>query len=308
MDFTFQVTSETIMSIPNTEKTYAPGEWAAKNLQLATVEKNDDEFGGGHTASIVYHHSDSKATFRPVFRFKDEAMIAKPGMEPKNGKFSQADDGKWVVREERPEWNPSQEGAWICKISVANGGDVTSSLESIALKICQLMCESLKVNKKKVEVRNKIDVFGDYKTVAGVELRIANRAVAYEDGDVSSGKVIRAFADYPLNDRDTLTDYIIQPNYPLLRKDPKSDGHYIFSIGWKLRMAVVGEPRPEQPKKTDEEKDQEALNMFAPSFALEPKEQEESEDDPPTPLKNGSAKRPLDSGETPPAPKKAKSS
>ena len=305
MSFTFEVTSETIMSNPAVDRTFSPGEWEAKNFLLTGTSVND--LVGGHSGSLIYTNPDTGIPYRPFLRFNDDAIVAKPGLEPKDGKFSQQEDGSWSVRQDRGEWAPSETKSYQVGLSVDIGSSVTKAIDRVNLRICSLMCDALKVNKKKVTIKSPTRNIGDFPTKSIISLKVFDRAVIFTEADASAGQVLRAFADWPMNPRDTVSTFVLQPTYPLLWEDKKNKGHFIFSMTWRLRMAVLGEPKPEYVEKTEAEKDALAISMFADVFTRKPNENI-SDDQDLVEMEEASTpvKRKLEMPDPPMAPKKAK--
>ena len=226
--------------------------YRSQKLSVRKVVENNTT--GGHSGEIVYFEPDDGHLCHPIFRFDEEVMVIKPGMEPRDGKFFQNDQGEWKVRQERPDWAPKESKGWTVRVSMEDGGQLFSFMSRITLSLAQQFAKAKNVNIKKVTVQDKLEKIGEFSTVAIQEWRIRDQCIMYDGDDLSSGGSVDMFADYPLNPRDTLKAYCLQPLFPWLREDKNQKGHYIFSVNWLLRSACIGEPRPEKAPLTEEEK------------------------------------------------------
>lgn len=241
-------------------------------LNLVRIKAN--EVTGGQDASIQYENPlDTQFATRPIVRFIEEVMIAGPGMEPKEGKFTKNKEGGWDVRKELPLWDADTPKGWTVQLVADKGGELHDEAKRITQKLGKIMAEKTGISSKKVRCVDALNIFGEFSSKGSVTVKINRGGVIYDNS--KNALTVGVMGDYPLETRDTLSSYCLQPTFPWLRADKDNKGMYLFSVNWTLRSAVVGPKKALPVEKTQEEKDEYNKSLFAPpgeTFCMTPSE------------------------------------
>lgn len=268
MDFTFQVHSETIMSHPEARLVYRYPAMSATHIipERFRIQKMIPSKYSKTTFAGNLKWVEMGETKAPLIEVKEPANVAKPGMEPKDGKFIQNEDGSWSVREELPEWFPEEAHGWLIRLVAPSGGILHCGVMKLTDSLMKQAADIVGIPHKKVSTDYSLE---EYKQVQMFQARIGIRDVIHEGGAENLEKpandrprvLVKQCKDYPLGPLDTIERYIVEPSYPQLIPDKEKKGHYVFKLIWHLRVAVVGPQREPYVPPSEEELEARALEV-----------------------------------------------
>lgn len=274
MDFTFQVHSETIMSNPIpllTKKTFVDG-------RVILGEFSNSKTTGRAGCKVYYKHtSDRESTLKIVSTQRQGLFTVKNGIEPSKSMWSRDVDGKPVHLDERPPFDPKEDGGWIMDLCMSGGHELRSFIKSVENTVARLAAKSHGVKFSNVKILSALDVFGESAAVISFRPGVGSYTIV-RGSDGTGTDIMKDLSDYPIEDSEShfIDELVLTPSYTQFYKD--EDDTFISRIFWRVFAFKVGDVREKKPELTEEEKKQKLIESFQASMI--PLEDEEDNDTP----------------------------
>jgi hypothetical protein len=245
MEFTFQVLSETIMSLPISIKTLRGEKLVVENITLSefTTPKGK-EFKGAHTKYTVDGES---SKFSLYFNEDDTVFTTGFGVEPFEGMWFENAEGRNERVKERPAFDNKQRLRVTACMS--NASSTAKKIAEIEKHLYVQTCAQMKLKPTKVDFKSNFKFIGDSSTMKSFTFT-ANKMTSFGPPIGGDRKKIPDMRDYPIDGSHWIPCMTLQPGYVQMKKN----GHeWSFIVYWNATQVEFGDVKEKKPELTEEE-------------------------------------------------------
>lgn len=250
MDFTFQVTSQTIMSNPIDTKMIRMDRAIANRIALASFTKSknaENSYIGGRTIygkEGVFH--------KPSFHATQEGMFTTGhGIEPYEGMWEK-DGDKNIRLPNRPNFQDlNKDRVFNQRVTLCLRSDhlVAQKVEDIEQELYLQAVAAVKTSAKKTSKNSKLRYIGDSNVMKSFSLGTTKTTIFGSHSDPDA-RAFSTYGDYPIDGSFEIESLTIAPSFVMMKPNGKD---WVFSVSWVVTQIELGAPHEKKAELTAEE-------------------------------------------------------